>query len=140
LSVGVTILKPDTDWMLLKSDTTTYKLLAWLNNNNVNKHQPSIQFQNKNVFTNITVYLGQTTSNVTEMAKENNTVKFLMKIVLCSCSIYRAVSIWPNSIWIMMATRSLCTLISAPMTFLLLTTQSGISGTLNGYTPIIWNI
>ena len=42
-------------------------------------------FQNKGIFMKIIVYLIQTTSYVIEMAKENYTVKFIMKIVLYSC-------------------------------------------------------
>ena len=82
--VGTTILKPDTYRMLLKSDATYHNWFVLPGYNNVNRGQPNIYFRNKSTLTNITVSLGQRAVYVSEMAKENDIVKFLKMIVLYS--------------------------------------------------------
>jgi len=64
-------MKQDTDQMLLKSDITHHKMFVVPGYNNVNRGQPNMYFQNKRTVMNITLYLLQTASYVTEIAKEN---------------------------------------------------------------------
>ena len=78
-------LKQGTDRMFLKSDVTGHKLVVPPRFYGAKSVSYTYNFGTK-AYLRILVLRVQAVSRVTEMAKENYIVKFLMKIVLYSCN------------------------------------------------------